>query len=405
MAREVFQHTLNNGLKIIAECNAENASSAIGFFVKTGARDESAKESGISHFLEHMMFKGTKKRSTLDISYGLGNLAANSNAFTSEETTVYYASVLPEYFTEMQELLCDMLRPTLPQEEFDMEKKVILEEIALYEDRPQFYLFEHALQDFFGGHPAGKSVLGTTESVAAITQPEMKDYLDRRYSPSNMVLVATGKLSWDRFLKDAEKYCGSWSNFKTGREVTPFSPKPIQKEYRKKGINQSHLVLLTSAASAQEDERYELALLSTILGDGVGSKLYWDLVDKGIAETAVCELDTRDGTGVLIGYAAMNPKDMDHVLSRMKQILSSPLDFTETDLERAKTKYISRIVLGGELPMGRLMSVGSEWIYRTEIHSLQEEVRRFKGITKKDIESALKKYPLGVWSECKLLPN
>ncbi len=403
MPREVHQHTLSNGLKLIAETNADNASSVIGFFVKTGARDETKKESGISHFLEHMMFKGTKSRSTLDISYGLGNLAANANAYTSEETTVYYASVLPEYFSEMQELLSDMLRPSLPQEEFDVEKKVILEEIALYQDRPQFFLFENSLQDFFGSHPAGKSVLGTTESVGAISQPEMKSYFDRRYSPSNMTLVATGKLSWDKFVKDADKYCGKWSDFKASRDTPKFDPKPVKKEYKKKGINQSHLLLVTPGPTAQDSARYELSILSMIIGDSSGSKLYWEIVDKGLAETAVLEVDTRDRAGVIMAYASMNPKDLELVLSKMKGVLSDPLKFSNEDLERAKTKFISRLVLGGELPMGRLMAIGNEWTYRGEIHSLQEEISRIKQVTRTGIEKALTQYPLRGWSEFRLV--
>jgi predicted Zn-dependent peptidase len=140
------QTQLKNGLTVIGESNPANVSSAIGFFVRTGARDETPAESGLSHFLEHMMFKGTPTRSAIDINMALGNLGAQANAFTSEENTVYYAAVIPERFSEMQELLSDMLRPALDPNEFDMEKKVILEEIALYQDRPHFFLFENAFQ-------------------------------------------------------------------------------------------------------------------------------------------------------------------------------------------------------------------------------------------------------------------
>lgn len=167
--RSTFKKTqLSNGLTLLGESNPSNVSAAIGFFVKTGARDETPAESGLSHFLEHMMFKGTPTRSALQINLDLGNLGAQANAFTSEENTVYYAAVIPERFAEMQDLLTDMLRPSLDRGEFDMEKKVILEEIALYQDRPHFYLFENAFKDYFGDHPAGNSVLGSHASVLSL---------------------------------------------------------------------------------------------------------------------------------------------------------------------------------------------------------------------------------------------
>src|SRR5258708_1167985 len=159
---EILLHTLKNGLTLIGEPNSANKSAAVGFFVRTGARDEVGKEAGISHFLEHMMFKGTEKRSSLDITYQLGNIGAQANAYTSEENTVYYSAIIAEFFSEIVELLCDMLRPALDRDEFNLEKKVILEEIALYQDRPQFYLFENAISTYFNSHTPGNSVLGTT---------------------------------------------------------------------------------------------------------------------------------------------------------------------------------------------------------------------------------------------------
>ena len=156
-------HTLSTGLQPIGAVNKANKSASIGYFVKTCSRYESPVESGVSHFLEHMMFKGTPKRSALEITFELGNLGAQANAYTSEENTVYYATGLTKFFPAMQELLSDMLRPALDPQEFDVEKKVILEEIALYQDRPTFYFFEKALGEYVDSNPAGNYVLGTSE--------------------------------------------------------------------------------------------------------------------------------------------------------------------------------------------------------------------------------------------------
>ncbi|MBN8549171.1 MAG: insulinase family protein [Deltaproteobacteria bacterium] len=406
MAAHILQQTvLKNGLTILGEANPAAQSAAVGYFVKTGARDETPREAGVSHFLEHMMFKGTKKRNALEITYELGNIGAQANAFTSEENTVYYAQVIPEYFGYMQELLSDMLRPALDEGEYSTEKKVILEEIALYKDRPHFYLFEHAMADFFSGHTAGNSVLGSTDSIQALARDEMKAYFDRRYAPSNMVLVGSGNFDWKTFVADAEKLTSAWQPFEAKREVRPHSPGSVKRVYRKKNITQSHVLFMTSGAGAQDEERYAMSVLSMMLGDSSGSKLYWELIDKGIAEDAGADNDERDGTGCFLAYGSTAPERLDEVAEIIQKVLSKPLDFSDEDLERAKTKLSSKIVLSGELPMGRLMAAGLEWNYRKKLHSLKDSIAKIRALSKKDIQQALEKFPLTSWSEFRLLPE
>jgi predicted Zn-dependent peptidase len=405
MKSRFHKHTLANGLTILGEVNPSNVSAAIGYFVKTGARDETEIESGVSHFLEHMMFKGTPTRSAIDINFQLGNLGAQANAFTSEENTVYYAGIIPEHFKAMQELLTDMIRPSLDPEEFSMEKKVILEEIALYQDRPHFYLFEKAFKDYFGTHSAGNSVLGSHESVSALTRDQMKDYFERRYSPSNMVLAATGNFSWDRFVSDAESLCAGWENYAVGRETPRYHGRVVEQRYTRKKLSHSHAILIAPGAAAQDMERYPLSLLSTVLGDSSGSRMYWSLVHSGLADSASIDSDERDGTGCFLAYVSTTPDKLDEVVKIARGILSTPLDFTDEDLEQAKAKVVSRIVLDGELPMGRLMALGLEWNYRRENTPLSEVIRRVKAVQKGDIEKALAKFPLTDWAQYRLMPE
>jgi predicted Zn-dependent peptidase len=399
----ILQHQLSNGLKIVGEVNPAAKSCAVGFFVKTGSRDETPKEAGVSHFLEHMMFKGTPNRNALELTYALGKIGAQANAFTSEENTVYYAAVLPEYLREMQGILADMLRPSLDPQEFATEKKVILEEIALYQDRPHFYLFERAMADFYERHPAGNSVLGSTESIGALAQPEMRAYFDRRYAPGNMVLVGTGNLDWDLFVRDTERLCGGWSDFPASRERPAHRSRELFKEYRKPNITQSHVVLMTDGAHSAEDERYAMGILALILGDSSGSKLYWELVDSGLAESADADNDERDGTGSFMAYACTTPDKLEQVASKLREIVSDPLDFTIADLERAKTKVIAKMVLGGELPMGRMMGLGLSWNARREAVPLSAVIDRVRGVTRSEIERTLARYPLSTWAEFRLV--
>ena len=186
-----------NGLEIVAECNGAAYSTAMGFFVKTGSRDETDDVAGVSHFLEHMVFKGTPTRSADDVNREFDEMGADYNAYTNEENTVFYAAVLPEYQDRAVELLADILRPALREDDFDTEKKVILEEIQMYEDQPPFGADDKCRAAYFGPHPLGQSVLGTAESVAALTAEAMRDYFRRRYSPGNIVLAAAGRVDFD----------------------------------------------------------------------------------------------------------------------------------------------------------------------------------------------------------------
>ena len=398
--KQTLQATLSNGLVIIGEPNPTSHSASIGYFVRTGARDETKKESGVSHFLEHMMFKGTKKRTAMDITFDLGNLGAQANAYTSEEMTVFYGSVIPEKLTAMQELLSDMLRPALTQDDFDTEKQVILEEIALYQDKPQFCLFEQGLGKFFGNHPAGNSVLGTVESVSAVTREEMLSYFERRYSPANMALVVAGKFDFDTLVRDAEALCGNWKPFEAGRVAAPYARTTADSfHFTKKDLVQSHLLLVTNGVGAQNPDRFPLTVLSNIIGDGSGSRLYWELVETGLCEAAVFDADERDQTGCLMVYAVTDQSKIAEVKQKVLSITNEPMAFTDDDLERAKRKIATRIVLSGELPIGRLMSIGNDWAYRGKVTPLSETVDQILSVSKADIKKAVTNSPLSNWSE------
>ncbi len=205
-----LSHVLENGLEIVAECNGEAHSTALGFFVRTGARDETAAVAGVSHFLEHMIFKGTPSRTAEQVNREFDEMGAHYNAFTSEENTVYYAAVLPEHQDRAVALLGDMLRPSLRQEDFDTEKQVILEEIRMYEDQPPFGADDKCRAAFFGDHPLGHSVLGTAASVGALSVAEMRAYFQRRYSPENITLAAAGRIDFDGLVAAAAAACGHW---------------------------------------------------------------------------------------------------------------------------------------------------------------------------------------------------
>ncbi len=209
---EFREATLPSGLRIAAEIDQRGYSAAFGYFIRAGSRDEVDLESGLSHFLEHMMFKGTESRSAADVNRELDELGGHSNAYTSEEQTVYYAAVLPKFQDRIIDLLTDMLSPKLDEEEFDTERQVILEEIAKYEDQPPFGAFERAMEVQFGPRGLGRRVLGTTESIQAMTADAMRSYFQRRYRPENIVLAASGNVDFDGLVAEVEKQTSHWAH-------------------------------------------------------------------------------------------------------------------------------------------------------------------------------------------------
>lgn len=401
-----FTHTvLKNGLTVIGEYQPSAVSTAFGFFVRTGARDETLEVSGVSHFLEHMLFKGTAKRSALELTYAMGAIGAQANAFTSEENTVYYMGVLPEYLGEGFEILADMMRPALDEEEFSTEKNVILEEIALYQDRPTHVLFEAAMQRYFAGHTAGHSVLGTTESITALTRAQMKQYFDLRYAPSNVVLSISGQFQWNEFLEMAEKYCGHWSDYAALRELKPHTPKVDRFEFTRANLNCGHLCLVSAGPSSTDEERYASAVHAFILGGGSGSKMHWALVDKGLCDSVGVSTEEMDGTGIIYTYASFEPTNRQKVEEIIDLILQAPMDFSDEDFSRAKTKLATRLVLEGESTMRRCMAIGSDWIYRKSYSPLEEELHRLQSITREDIAAAQARFPVIPQTRVVLLPE
>lgn len=384
---------LANGLTLIGEIRLSAMSSACGFFVKTGSRDETPGIFGVSHFLEHMMFKGTHKRSALDITYELGAIGAQSNAYTSSELTVYYGAVLPEFFERKLEILCDMLRSVLDKKEFDTEKKVILEEIALYQDRPSHVLYERAISSYFKNANPGNSVLGTQESVAEMSLDAMNAYFEQRYSPSNMVLAASGNFDWDIFVESVGNYCSTWRNFPCddNRSCELCSHIGTKEEFHKQDLQKAYGILIAPGISAQSDCIAEANVLSCILGDSSGSKAYWQIVDKGLADCASIESYEMDRLGITMAYASSEADKLDVVLDILDSILKNPFNFTDEDLQRAKNKIRTQLVLQCESPLRRLKSIGVDWCYRNEYENLSDRLFRYDRVTRESIAAYAEK--------------
>jgi len=403
---EFRHHKLDNGLEIIAECSPNAYSTAFAFFVKTGSRDESSELSGVSHFLEHMTFKGTPTRSAEQVNRELDEIGSQSNAFTSEEQTVYYATVLPEYQERAVELLSDIMRPSLREDDFTTEKKVILEEILKYEDQPPFGAHEKCMEHFFGDHPLHRNVLGTAESVEALTPDSMREYFHRRYSPGNITLVAAGNVDFDALIEQAERFCGQWHQVDTERNITLPTPQSGQRVILKENATQQYIVKISTNPAAEEQDRYAARILSTVLGDDSGSRLYWDLIETGLAEYACMSNYEFQGTGIMMTYLCCAPEDAAENLERLDTALATAErdGVTEKEIRQAQSKICSHLVLRAERPSNRLFVVGNDWIQRHTHCSVKESIEAYQAVTVADVAAVLKKYPLTVNSTVSVGP-
>ncbi|HJN09810.1 MAG TPA: pitrilysin family protein [Pirellulaceae bacterium] len=392
---EFRNQTLDNGLQVIAECNPNAYSSAFGFFVNTGSRDETDVISGVSHFLEHMVFKGTPKRTAADVNRELDEIGSQSNAYTSEEHTVYYASVLPEFQANVVDLLGDIMRPSLRKEDFEVEKKVILEEIAKYEDQPPFGATDKCMAAHFVGHPLGRSVLGTAESVTALTATQMRDYFNQRYSPGNITLAASGKVDFDALVAQAAKISADWQPFTVRRETPRAAARSAINVIEKAQAVQQYAVQIANGPAAMDEDRYACRLLATVLGDDSGSRMFWELVDTGEAEYASIGTYEFQGTGIQMTFLCCAPEDCRANLGRIHELQESVEQngITEDELERAKSKVCSSIVLRAERSANRMFGVGSGWLQRREYTTVRESVDRYKAVTVADIVAVVEKHP------------
>jgi predicted Zn-dependent peptidase len=388
--------TLGNGLEIVAEVNPQAYSAAYAFFVKTGARDEWDEVSGVSHFLEHMVFKGTAGRSAADVNRELDELSSSSNAFTSEEQTVYYATTLPEDQPKIVHLLADMMRPALRQEDFDTEKQVILEEIAKYDDQPPYGAHEKCMAAHFGPHPLGRSVLGTAKSVGDLRRQQMLEYFERRYSPRNIVLAAAGNVDFAELVAEVEKNCGSWKPFEAARVAPRARPNPGFVVLHKPLAVQEYVIQIAAGPCAEDEDRYAARLLATILGDDTGSRFFWELIDTGLAESASIGVSEFQGSGVYMTGMSCEPDEAAGNLHIIREMLEDAQanGVTEEELNQAQNKVCAQIVLSAERPASRMFSVGNGWVQRRQYKTIREGVEAYRKVTLQDIAAALKKYPL-----------
>ncbi|MBV9688569.1 MAG: insulinase family protein [Ktedonobacteraceae bacterium] len=399
-ANDTVFHTyrLKNGLQIVGQPMPDFESVAVSYYVCTGSRDEQdATIAGVSHFLEHMVFKGTQTLDWQQITLEFNKIGAELNAFTSHESTIYYARVLGEYLERAVALLSDMMHPRLAQDDFETEKEVIINEIARSEDQPYSFTYRRMMQTYFGDHPLGHDVLGSRESIRAMKIEQMRDYWQRRYAANNLILSVAGKFDWNHIVELAERYCSNWPTGNADRNVSHYEPsQSINDIVVDKKLKQQILLLAMPAVDVVDPDYYAAVLAGSILGDNDGSRLYWNIHQKGLAESASAGLWAMQGTGIMLMEANSTPEGAPRVLKLLRAELDSLLadGVYEDELRRAKDKWISSLVLSSESTFARMRSLASDWVTEGRLVSLDEEIERIERVTCEDVMRTLRRFPM-----------
>jgi len=387
--------TLDNGLQIVVEQMPGVRSAAAGFMVRTGARDETPALAGISHFLEHMMFKGTPKRTWREITIDFDNMGSSYNAFTSEDRTVYYGWVRSADLDTQLELLADMLRSTLPPDEFDMEKNVILEEIAMSKDSLEHLAFDYLQEKVFAGHPLAWPVLGYDETVGAMTREQMHAYFQRRYAPDHMICVISGNVDAKAAIATVEKLCGSWPRSGDGDHREPptlHSGTDVLTTDRFK----QQLVALTFPSVSGRDKRAETAsAVATILGDD-NSRFYWNIVQAGLAPRAgVYHLEYTD-CGALMLYGSCQPDRVERLVDAMRHEAEAICrdGVREHELQRVKNKRRTRLAVESEVPYHRLTQLMDDMEYFDSPRTVEQMLAEVDAVSVESAAAYLQDYPL-----------
>ena len=401
-----FAHaTLDHGLNIVGETDPYAHTASIGFFIKTGARDEEASVMGVSHFLEHMMFKGSLKRSADDVNREFDEIGASYNAYTSSEMTCFYATVLPEFLPRAQDLLADMLRPALRTEDFDSEKGVILEEIAMYKDNPFWVLYEAAAERRYPDHGLGRRVLGTNETVTALERDQMQAYFDDRYSADNTVVALAGAMDFASEVDRLSSLCSSWARTGAGRDSLDAPAGGADFTLRDENVHRAYALHMSPAPSAQDNDRHAAMLLAQILGDHSNSRLHWALIEPGLADEAQASFEPHDHTGDFVVFASCEPDRIDDVWSIVeREIAALPDAMREDDLVRLRSRLATAVTVAGERPGGRMQRIGRQWTYLDRVIPLEEELALIKAVTLDDVRACFEKYAFAPGTVGRLVP-
>lgn len=385
--------TLDNGITVLSEHIEHVRSISIGVWINAGSRDETVHNRGIAHFLEHMLFKGTKNRTKIEIANYLESLGGSINAFTSKEYTCIYARCLEEYLEQSIDLISDLLlHSTFPDDEFQKEKEVVIDEINDIQDTPSDLIFDLFYETIYPDNSLGHPIVGYKEEVIDFQKETCTSFISEHYQPERIIISVSGHIDHQKLLRVVEKYFSydDLPQLYSARKLQ--SPSPIKKYrhiYTKNANHQSHVCIGTLTFPYTDKDRYKLLTLNAILSGGMSSRLFQNIREKyGISYDIGSFADFFHDTGCIGIYAATKPKNskrsVDLIHDEIQTFIQNPVE--EVELERTKALLKSSILIGLESTSARMNRLAKQYIYIKEIYPINRVIAEIESITPADIQ-------------------
>ncbi len=395
VAEQVRKTRLENGLRVITEHVPGVRSVSVGIWVEAGARDESAELSGISHFIEHMIFKGTKKRDALAIAKEFDIMGGFSNAFTSRELTCFHLKTLDSSLDKALDLLADIfLNSLFARDELERERGVILQEISMVEDSPDDFIHELFTRLFWGDSVLGRSILGTVETVSSMTSETLKEFVRRSYSAPRVAIAAAGNVEHNAFTEKIERlFHAVPDNGAAEREAAP-APETAD-AFVQRDIEQAHIILGCPGPAITDESRYAAMLLNDILGGSMSSRLFQEIREKrGLAYSVYSYINSVHDAGVAGMYAGIAPENCPEVIRLMKNELEKLAQHpvSSKELEGAREHAKAAMLLSAEVSDARMMKLARDEIHFNRYLSFDEIMEKLDSVTPEEITALARGY-------------
>ena len=388
--RNLRRTELPNGLTIVSEEMPHIRSVSIGIWIRTGSRHETSELNGISHFLEHMVFKGTKNRSAEEIARQVDSIGGNLDAFTAKECVCFNVKVMDEHLGQAMDILSDMvLNPTFHETDIGKERGVILEEIKMDEDNPDLLVHEIFTQNFWKGHPLGRPILGTKETVRRFHQNMLFDYYGTRFVPGNMVISAAGSLKHDSFVDLVTRTFEHLTPRTDVLEDAPPKPQARIMMRNKKSLEQVQICVGVPSYSISHENRYASFVLNTLLGGGMSSRLFQNIRERqGLVYSIFSELNPYRDTGCLAVYAgtsrATAPQVVTSIVNEFRELKRSPV--SDEELQRAKNQLKGSLMLSMESSTARMSNLARQEMYYNRFFGMSEIIERVEAVSAEDVQ-------------------
>ncbi len=384
---------LPNGVRVVTEQHAYSRSVSIGVWVLTGTRDEAEQDIGLSHFVEHLVFKGTKNRNAYQIAKSLESLGGDLNAYTTREYTNYHCLVLKEDWKTGLEVLADLVcNMQISKKDFELEKKVILQEIAMSDDSPEEIIYDYLFEGVYKNHPLGRQILGKSETIEKMTQKRVFEFYNHFYQGKNLIISAAGPIDHDQFVIECQKF------FKTRKKFTAASKRRaprwnMSRKLYEKEMEQAHILVSFPTTCFHDKYRFEAFILNALLGGGMTSKLFQAIREKkGLAYTVYSSLNTNIDSASISIYAGTDTKNVKKVIDIISETLLKikKNGFKKSELDLFKTQVRGQLLMGSDDIENRMSSLGLNEMVFEQYRSVEKVIAEMDLVSVSSMNKFLK---------------